>query len=214
MKVLTAAAIAKRLRSDPPANVAEWRRLRREWSRELQSEPPRAVIKLCIGLVDAGLWGQLTSYEIIACSPAAILALTPASVRALASGISGWSAVDSFACYVTGPAWREGRIPTAMIHRWLKSPDRWLRRTAVVSTVALNVPARGGSGDTARTLDVCRRVLADRDDMVVKAVSWSLRSLVQWDRAAVASFLVDHDDELAARIKREVGTKLRTGRKN
>jgi 3-methyladenine DNA glycosylase AlkD len=57
-------------------------------------------------------------------------------------------------------------------------------------------------------------VVADRDDMVVKAVSWALRSLLEWDRVAVANFLKEHDAALAARIKREVSNKLRTGRKN
>jgi hypothetical protein len=50
--------------------------------------------------------------------------------------------------------------------------------------------------------------------MVVKALSWALRSLVEWDRNAVAEFVQEHDDVLAARVKREVGSKLRTGRKN
>ena len=50
--------------------------------------------------------------------------------------------------------------------------------------------------------------------MVIKALSWALRSLVQWDRKAVSRFLTEHDDVLAARVKREVGTKLRTGRKS
>jgi len=50
--------------------------------------------------------------------------------------------------------------------------------------------------------------------MVVKALSWALRSLVEWDREAVSSFLAEHQDTLASRVKREVGTKLRTGRKN
>ena len=84
----------------------------------------------------------------------------------------------------------------------------------MVATVALNVRARGGRGDVARTLELCRRAVADRDEMVIKAVSWALRSLVQWDREAVSRFLTEHDDDLASRIKREVGTKLRTGRKN
>jgi 3-methyladenine DNA glycosylase AlkD len=49
--------------------------------------------------------------------------------------------------------------------------------------------------------------------MVVKAMSWALRMLVAWDRAAVETFLARHEDRLAARVKREVRTKLRTGKK-
>jgi 3-methyladenine DNA glycosylase AlkD len=49
--------------------------------------------------------------------------------------------------------------------------------------------------------------------MVIKALSWALRSLVKWDRLAVSAFLHEHEATLAGRVKREVGSKLRTGRK-
>jgi 3-methyladenine DNA glycosylase AlkD len=49
--------------------------------------------------------------------------------------------------------------------------------------------------------------------MVVKAMSWALRSLIRWDPNAVAAFLARHEQTLAPRVKREVGNKLRTGRK-
>jgi len=50
--------------------------------------------------------------------------------------------------------------------------------------------------------------------MVVKALSWALRSLIRWNRRAVQEFLAEHDDVLAARVKREVRNKLETGLKN
>ena len=49
--------------------------------------------------------------------------------------------------------------------------------------------------------------------MIVKALSWALRSLVPWDAPAVERFLEVHDRDLAARVKREVRHKLRTGLK-
>jgi hypothetical protein len=49
---------------------------------------------------------------------------------------------------------------------------------------------------------------------VVKALSWALRALVQWDRAGVQRFLHQYGEKLTARVRREVGTKLRTGRKH
>lgn len=188
--------------------------MRRGWSRALRSRPPSTVVKIASGVLSAGSWGRLTAYELLVCHPTAIRALTPTAVRHLGQGLADWGSVDAFACCVAGPAWREGRLSTREIHRWLRSPDRWQRRTAVVATVALNVRARGGRGDVARTLEVCRRVAADPDDMVSKALSWALRSLVQWDRKAVNRFLEDHDAILASRVKREVRTKLLTGRKN
>lgn len=209
-----AAEIRQVLRKSPPRDVPAWRVLRREWSTALASASPAEVIALGLEVMNVAAWGRVTAYELIACHPGAIAVLTPESLNRLGRGLADWASVDTFACYVAGPAWREGRVPTRLLHAWLRSPDRWLRRAAVVCTVALNVRARGGRGDTARTLDICRRVVADRDDMVVKALSWALRSLVVWDREAVEAFLKEHAETLAPRVQREVRTKLRTGRKN
>jgi 3-methyladenine DNA glycosylase AlkD len=211
---LTPATIRAVLQRSAPRTVPEWRRLRRLWSRQLSSRPPHEVIRLATELVNDGPWERLTAYELVAHHPGGIAALTPTSIRRLGRGLVDWGSVDTFACYVAGPAWREGRLPTRQIHAWLRSKDRWQRRVAVVCTVALNVRARGGRGDVARTLAVCRQVVEDRDEMVVKALSWALRSLVEWDRAVVSDFLVEHERSLAGRVKREVSTKLRTGRKH
>ena len=66
---------------------------------------------------------------------------------------------------------------------------------------------------TSRTLAVCELLLADRDDMVVKALSWALRSLSVRDRQPVEAFVAQHGAGVAARVRREVANKLRTGRK-
>jgi 3-methyladenine DNA glycosylase AlkD len=55
---------------------------------------------------------------------------------------------------------------------------------------------------------------ADHEDMVVKALSWALRALAVHDPAAVRAFLEENEVVLAARVKREVRNKLRTGLKN
>jgi 3-methyladenine DNA glycosylase AlkD len=99
------------------------------------------------------------------------------------------------------------------VQRWAASPDRWWRRAALVSTVPLNLRSRGGVGDAGRTLEVCRRLAGDGDDLVVKALSWALRELVVWDPEAVRRFLDAHE-VLAARVRREVRSKLETGRKH
>jgi 3-methyladenine DNA glycosylase AlkD len=57
------------------------------------------------------------------------------------------------------------------------------------------------------------QLLEDRDDMVVKAMSWALRELAKRDPGAVRAFLSKHGARLAARVRREVGNKLTTGLK-
>jgi 3-methyladenine DNA glycosylase AlkD len=83
-----------------------------------------------------------------------------------------------------------------------------------VATVPLNTRSQGGSGDVRRTLAVCEILVADRDDMVTKAMAWAVRALVGHDPAAVEAFLAARDDVLASRVKREVRIKLSTGLKS
>jgi 3-methyladenine DNA glycosylase AlkD len=60
---------------------------------------------------------------------------------------------------------------------------------------------------------VCRVLVDDRDDMVVKALSRALRELAKREPAGVARFIRDEKDRLASRVRREVKSKLETGRK-
>lgn len=122
--------------------------------------------------------------------------------------------MDTFAVYLSGPAWRERQAPDSLIAHWARSNDRWRRRAALVSTVPLNLRSRGGAGDADRTLAICRMLIDDRDDMVVKALSWALRELAKHDPRPVQAFLREHEDALAARVLREVRHKLTTGLKN
>lgn len=194
--------------------TADFRAVRKEISAEITGEPRAAVMRLAFDLVRTGEIGRFFAHELVACHSEALSGITPAEMTRLAHGLSDWGGVDSFCCYLAGPAWREGRIPDRLIHAWARSPDRWWRRAALVATVPLNLKSRGGTGDARRTLAVCERLAADRDDMVVKAMSWALRALAVRDPAAVAQFVKRHDGELAARVMREVRNKLTTGLKN
>jgi 3-methyladenine DNA glycosylase AlkD len=211
---LSTERIRAELRRAAPSTVPQWRPLRVAWSRQVAEHSARDVIAIAMSMLDDEPWGRMTAYELIAHHPAARAALRASSLHRLARGLSDWVGVDTYACYLAGPAWREGQLSTRDVRRWLRSEDRWQRRIGVVCTVALNVRARGGRGDAPRTLAVCRQVVDDRDDMVVKALSWALRSLVIWAPDDVAAFMRTHEARLAPRVRREVATKLRTGRKH
>lgn len=191
------------------------RTLRREFTKRLAKSPPRFVVEVSLLLLDKHtMEHRLVAYELVCHHRAAFHSLTEKDIKLFGKGIGSWGSVDMFACYLAGPAWREHQIPDRLIHNWARSRNRWFRRAALVSTVPLNSKARGGSGDTARTLEVCRSLVADRDDMVVKALSWALRELSKRDAKAVDRFLSEHRGELAARVTREVRNKLSTGLKN
>jgi 3-methyladenine DNA glycosylase AlkD len=210
-----AAEIDLEIRRRPDARTAELRALRRTWTRRLAKASGEEVLAIARRVLNGRSEAhRFVAYELVAHHRAARQALTPQDVEDLGRALDSWGAVDAFAVYVAGPAWRAGQVPDRLVHAWARSEDRWRRRAALVATVALNTAARGGAGDTPRTLAVCRLLVRDRDDMVVKALSWALRELGKRDAAAVGVFLAEHDDALPARVKREVGHKLATGLKS
>jgi 3-methyladenine DNA glycosylase AlkD len=176
---------------------------------------PDIVLEVASRLLD---WRRpayrLIVYELVAYHRLALQSLRSKELERLGGGMDSWGAVDTFAFYLAGPAWRARQVPDRLIHRWARSRDRWWRRAALVSTVPLNNKTRGGDGDAPRTLAVCRLLAGDPDDMVVKALSWALRELAKRDPPSVHRFLSEHTDVLAARVIREVNNKLSTGLKN
>jgi 3-methyladenine DNA glycosylase AlkD len=206
--------VAKRLRRIRKLNAASLRVVRRDVSRQVAQAPARTVINLALKIVEDGPpLAYAFAYELIRYHPTALSEVRGRDLERLGKQMQGWGDVDAFA-YVAGAAWREQQVADAVIHRWTRSRSRWWRRAALVSTVPLNVKAHGGRGDARRTLAVCRLLLEDRDDMVVKAMSWALRALSVRQPRVVADFVRRQDHVLARRVVREVRNKLRTGRKD
>lgn len=208
-----AAQIDSEIKNLSPRNTPNVRAIRRKYSDLIKQADPQYVLDLAYQLIfKYGYRGA--AYELIVNHKSTYRGLDEAQIGVLGQGIDSWWSVDSFARIISGPAWHDDLISDAPIHKWARSKDRWWRRAALVSTVAFNVKTHGGTGDTKRTLSVCRLLIDDRDDMVVKAMSWALRELVPWDPDAVQGFLTDFDDHLASQVKREVNNKLKTGLKN
>src|SRR5262245_61792454 len=226
MSVMAPIEVAKTLRTRlsalPDRSVERLRKLRRQLSREWHSLTPREVIRIAGCALDSSAaprgappWGAPPKwfvYELLHHHDAAMAKLTFAQVKRLGRGLDGWGEGDPLGLYVSGPAWRDGRITDANVHAWARSRDRWWRRVAVVSTVPLNSNRRPPAVD--RTLAVCDIVKDDRDDMIVKALSWALRSLAVNAPDATRDYLANNEGVLAARVKREVRNKLETGLKN
>lgn len=189
------------------------RTVRRRFSRRLEKTDGRFVLDVATALLKKH-GHRWVAYELLAAHKAAFRSIGEKELEKLGAGINSWWTVDAFARVLSGPAWLKCQVRDSLILRWARSKDLWWRRAALVSTVALNIRSDGGYGDTARTLKICRILVNDREDMIVKALSWALRALAVPCPDAVRRFLREHDSHLAARVKREVGSKLTTGLKN
>jgi 3-methyladenine DNA glycosylase AlkD len=210
-----ASEIDAEIRALPVQNTPSVRAIRRKYSRMLEQADPKFVLDVARELLKT-LGYRSVPYELIQSHShgEAFQSLGETELEELGQGIDSWWSVDSFARTLAGPAWRDGQVPDELIHKWARSEDRWWRRAALVSTVALNVRSHGGRGDVARTLEVCRLLVDDHDDTVVQAMSWALRELIVHDPQAVREFLAEYGGVLAARVRREVRNKLTTGLKN
>ncbi len=209
-----AAEVAERLRRLETVDAASLRSVLRDVLRRVASAPARGVVELALGIVEEAPSGaHAVAYELIRYHPTALSQIRARDLERFGKNMQGWGQVDPLGA-LAGLAWREDQVSDSVIHSWAHSENRWWRRAALVSTVPLNMRSYGGRGDIPRTLAVCRILLADRDDMVVKAMSWALRALSTREPQAVDEFVRKHEDVLARRVIREVRNKLRTGRKS
>ncbi|MEZ5557366.1 MAG: DNA alkylation repair protein [Pseudomonadales bacterium] len=212
MSTAAVAGALAEIRALATRDTPSLRRVRRTLSGRLRGAAPAEVLAAAHALKDAG-YGWV-GFELVNRHPETMQSLRLSDIERLGKGLASWGAVDAFGVYVAGTAWLRGRLSDAAVRRWARHDDLWWRRAALVATTVLNTRAHGGRGDAARTLAVAALLVRDREDMVVKALSWALRALVAWDRDAVAGFLADHQHQLAARVRREVTSKLTTGLKH
>ena len=172
-------------------------------------------IVFAIELVDTGIFEcQFIAYEIIGKDNKALNEIQLSSLNKLDRYQDNWVSVDTYSSLILGVCWRLGTVNDDYIIGKAASDNFWHRRQALVATLGWNMKSRGGVGNTAKTIMICELFIDDHQDMIVKALSWALRTLIQWDRAAVVNFMEKNEARLAARVRREVWNKINTGLKN
>ena len=178
-------------------------------------EEPAQVIRLCKEMALTGIFEvQHVAFGLLNKKYKIIEHLTPEDLLVLGTFMDNWPSTDTYGTQVSGPAWRLNCIDDKTVRTWAESPDKWWRRIALVYTVALNLKSQKGEGDVDRTMMICEILVSDRDDMVVKALSWALRELSKRYPIEVDEFIEINKNDLAGRVIREVKRKLLTGRKN
>ncbi len=195
-----------------PPRTAAVRGVRKEFSRQIANQTPAIVTQLALHLLDDNSdLLRFFTYELVSHHRPTLEGLSTDALLKLGKGLNSWSSVDCFATYLSGPMWAQGKLSEKTIATWARSQDRWWRRAALVSTVALS--RRGNPDDLRKVTRICALLKADRDDMVVKALSWAIREVAKKHPDQAAAFLAAHKDVLASRVTREVNNKLRTGLK-
>lgn len=139
--------------------------------------------------------------------------LQPSHINQMLMGLDNWVAVDSFALYISGPAWINNQLSIDNIFEWSDRENVWIRRLAIVSCVPLNRGSKDESWKKDITLALCKKHLKDREAIIHKGISWALRSLLPIYKNAVEIFLDKNVDSVKAFVRKEVLHKIQTGRK-
>ncbi len=99
-----------------------------------------------------------------------------------------WASVDALCSEVLWPLLESHPSLLARTSRWASSPNRWVRRAAVVSLVPM--ARRGERLPLAYSL--ARRLLGDGEDLVQKPCGWLLREAGKTDARGLEAFLRRH----------------------
>ena len=100
--------------------------------------------------------------------------------------VNNWDLVDASAENIVGP-WLLDR-PRDLLFELAAGESLWERRVALLATFAFIK-----AGDASTTLLLCERLLAERTDLIQKAVGWMLREVgKRVDRQVLLDFLDEH----------------------
>ena len=101
-------------------NTPGIRTVRRRFSKELKGTDRNTVLACAHELIHRAPYGRFVAYELVHFHGATLQSLTEAEVEKLGYGIQSWVDVDTFACYISGPAWHLGRVTDEAIARWTR----------------------------------------------------------------------------------------------
>ena len=111
-----------------------------------------------------------------------------------------WAYVDFISTQIVGPLVERDARLNARLDRWVKDPDFWLRRSAVL---ALLVPLRRGGGDWPRFVRYADRLLEEKEFFIRKALGWVLREVSKKHPERVRRFLAEREGRVSGVTRRE-----------
>ena len=111
-----------------------------------------------------------------------------------------WALVDWIATKVAAPIVARDRATHAVLDRWSRDPDFWLRRA---SMLALLPELRAGRGDFGLFERFASRMVGEREFFIRKAIGWVLRDTSRRRPELVHRFLSRHLGEVSGLTLRE-----------
>jgi len=173
----------------------------RDWLRE----HPETDHDPLVGLVEA-LWArpvhELRSFgiELLQARRALLRSEDLDLLEDLLRRSRSWAYVDTIAIQIVGPLVERDPRLNARLDRWVKDPDFWIRRSALL---ALLLPLRRGEGDWPRFVRYADALLPEKEFFIRKAIGWVLREVAKRHPERVRAFLREREGRVSGVTRRE-----------
>jgi 3-methyladenine DNA glycosylase AlkD len=105
--------------------------------------------------------------------------------------INNWDLVDLSAHYILGRAIADDIQPMNILDDLADSHILWERRIAIISTMYFI-----SQGNITPSLHIAKKLLTDKEDLIHKAVGWTLREAWKKSSKKVEQFLIDNYSQL------------------
>jgi hypothetical protein len=105
-------------------NTPNLRRVRQKYSKKLAQAVPEQILDFVRYFVNNYNYRWI-AFEIIQCHKTAIKIIGVKELEEFGKQIDSWGAVDIFAGFLAGPAWRNGQVSDELILSWANSTDFW-----------------------------------------------------------------------------------------
>jgi 3-methyladenine DNA glycosylase AlkD len=98
---------------------------------------------------------------------------------------ANWATTDAICGMLIGPLLVSHARLASQMRSWSKDRNMWVRRASIVALLPL--VRRGGGVDLV--YEIARRLHADREDLIQKAVGWGLREVGKVDAPRLERYL-------------------------
>jgi 3-methyladenine DNA glycosylase AlkD len=123
--------------------------------------------------------------------------------------VTNWAACDTLCNHTVGTFLVQYPEYVPELKRWAKNKNRWMRRASAVSLI---VPVAKGMF-VKESLQVCKILLKDTDDMIQKGYGWLLKSASEFDSTIVFDFVMRNKAEMPRTALRYAIEKMNTALK-
>ena len=101
---------------------------------------------------------------------------------------ANWATTDAICCYLIGPLLLRHPELGVRLRVWVRDRNMWVRRASIVGLIPL--ARKGGSLDLV--YEIARQLHTDSEDLIQKAVGWTLREAGKTDMARLERYLRTH----------------------